>query len=261
MNSNASGVGSPDPVSGRDAIRAAYQDDERAGDYIRSRYEDDPFGRATHEHQVRVLARLITSLGARRVLEVATGPARLTVHVPRLEQGVGVEQSLAMIRRAEERLRACGRDDWRLEQGDAFELPYKSGEFDLAMSFKLVRHFERPERIRLLTNLRAAVRPGGHVVIDVPNDVAYRWLYRKWGVKRGWIDDYWLTPDQFQDEASEAGFSDVRLKPIQPLITAQYYCWSYLWRASPAASRALGRALEVAPWGEPLEWMAVCRCG
>jgi SAM-dependent methyltransferase len=166
-----------------------------------------------------------------------------------------------MIRHAEQRLHLFGRDDWRLEQGDAFDLSYKSGEFDVALSFKLVRHFDRPERVRLLQNLRAAVRPGGRVLIDVPNDVAYRWLHRKWGVDRGWIDDYWLTPERFREEAGDAGFSGVRLHPVQPLIRAQYYCWAHLWRVWPGASLACGRALERVPWGQPLEWIAECRCG
>ncbi len=251
----------PDVVSGRHAVNAAYQDASRAKEYIRSRYEDDPFGRATHEHQVRLLRRIITRLGARHVLEVAPGPARLTVHLPRVDRGVAVEQSPAMIRVATERLSAFGRDDWQIEQGDAFALPYQAGEFDLALSFKLVRHFDRSDRQRLLENLRNAVRSGGHVLLDVPNELACRWLHRKWGVEKGWIEDHWFSINEFRAEARQAGFADVRFYPVQPLITAQYYCWSQLWRIWPRGARVVGRSLERVAWGQPLEWLAVCRCG
>jgi SAM-dependent methyltransferase len=247
-------------VSGHDAICAAYQQDALATDYISSRYENDPFGRATHEHQVRRLRRILSGLRAKRVLEVAPGPARLTVHLPRVEEGVGVEQSPAMIRVARERLRQFGRDDWRVQQGDAFDLPFRSREFDVAMSFKLLRHFDHAHRGRLMDNMRKAVRPGGHILLDVANATAYRWLHRKWGVEKGWIDDYWFTADEFRAEAREAGFVAVDLHPIQPAIGAQYYCWSHLWRHWRAPARALGRALEYWPGGEPLEWIAVCRC-
>lgn len=247
-------------VSGREAVRDAYRQDNLADDYIRSRYESDPFGRATHDHQVRLLRKILTRLHSKRVLEVAPGPARLTVHLPRVEYGCAIEQSLAMIRLAEERLREFGRDDWRVQQGDAFELPFQSGEFDTALSFKLIRHFDRDERLRLLDNLRQAVAPGGYVILDVANDTAYRWLHAKWGVTNAWIDDYWFTAASFRDEAREAGFVDVQLHPVQPMIQAQYYCWCHATRRWPAGARALGRALEQIPWGQPLEWIAVCKC-
>jgi SAM-dependent methyltransferase len=184
----------------------------------------------------------------------------LTVHLPRVDYGCAVEQSPAMLRVAEERLAAYSRTDWVLQQGDAFDLPFQAGEFDAAMAFKLVRHFDRADRLRLLANLRRAVRPGGHVILDVANDAAYRWLHAKWGVTKSWIDDYWFRPDSLRSEMREAGLADIVLWPVQPWIWAQYYCWCHLPRVSPAAARAAGRALEHCPWGEPLEWIAVCRC-
>lgn len=260
MENNSKPSSTPSAVSGREAIRAAYQEDTRADDYISTRYENDPMGRANHDHQVRVLRRLVSQHGIKQLLEVATGPARLTVHLPRLELGVGVEQSPAMIRVAQERLKSFGRDDWRVEQGDAFHLPYQSREFDATISFKLVRHFDRPDRILLLQSMQRAVRPRGHVILDVANDVAYRWLYAKWGLEKGWIADYWLTPDDFRQEAREAGFGRVRLIPIQPSISLQYYCWAHLHRVSPLLASGVGRVLEHWPVGQPLEWIAVCEC-
>jgi SAM-dependent methyltransferase len=247
-------------VSGHGAICAAYRDEAKADDYIRSRYESDPFGRATHEHQVRRLQRILTVLAPKRMLEVAPGPGRLTVHLPRVEQGIGVEQSPAMIRVAEQRLREFGREDWRIQQGDAFDLPFRSREFDVAMSFKLLRHFDRSNRLRLMDNLRNSVRPGGHIILDVANVTAYRWLHRKWGIEKGWIDDYWFTAEDFRAEMRDADVSSVKFYPIQPAIAAQYYCWSRLARLSGAVARCVGRGLEWWPWGEPLEWIAVCRC-
>jgi SAM-dependent methyltransferase len=247
-------------VSGRDDICAAYQDEDRAGAYIHSRYEDDPFGKATHEHQVRRLRRILHGLRAARVLEVATGPGRVTVHLPRVEAGIGVEQSPAMIRIARERLRRYGRDDWSVQQGDAFDLPFRNHEFDTALSFKLLRHFARDDRHQLLTNMRSAVRCGGHVIFDVANASAYRWLHAKWGIEQGWIDDFWFTEREIRAELRDFGFGKVTLYPVQPMIAAQYYCWSRLWRISRPAALGVGRLLEWCPWGQPLEWIAVCQC-
>lgn len=249
----------PGVVSGRDAIREAYRKETRAGDYIKSRYEEDPFGRATHEHQLRVLRRVFGTLVPKRVLEVATGPARVTAELPRVESGLGIEQSPAMIELAEKRLREFGRDDWKIQQGDAFDLAFDA-EFDLAMSFKLIRHFDRPDRMRLMANLRKAVRPGGHVVFDVAHESANRWLYAKWGLERGWIDDFWFSPESIRQEVLEAGFAAVTLHPVQPAVRAQYYCWAHLWRFSRASAHVVARLLERLPSSFPLEWVAVCRC-
>lgn len=260
MTSTTKSNSDADIVSGQDAVRDVYRQDELADDYIRSRYESDFFGRATHDHQVRILRRIITDLHAKRVLEVAPGPARLTVHLPRVEYGCAVEQSPAMIRNAEKRLQSYGRDDWHLREGDAFDLPFRSGEFDIAMAFKLVRHFDRTDRLRLLDNMRRAVRSGGHVILDVANDAAYGWLHAKWGLTIDWIDDFRFTQSLFLAEMCDAGFTDVRLYPVQPLIQAQYYCWCHLPRLSRALARGVGRMLEWYPWGQPFEWIAVCRC-
>jgi cyclopropane fatty-acyl-phospholipid synthase-like methyltransferase len=247
-------------VSGREAVCDAYRRDDLADDYIRSRYESSSFGNATHRCQVRTLRRVLTRLGVKRLLEVAPGPARLTVHLPRVEFGCAVEQSPAMIRNAEERLEKYGRDDWQVEQGDAFDLRFQSGEFDAALAFKLIRHFEREERRRLVDSMRGAVKSSGNLVFDVANENAYKWLHAKWGVEKGWIDDFWFTRKSIRDEMREFGFDRVELHPVQPAISAQYYCWTYLTKVSRGAANVFGAVLDRLPVGEPLEWIAVCRC-
>lgn len=250
----------PGVVTGRAAVAEAYQQHELAEDYIQSRYESDGFGRATHNHQVRLLSRIIADIKPKRLLEVAPGPARLTVHLPHVEYGCAVEQSPAMLKIAAERLKKFGRDEWHLQQGDAFDLPFQTAEFDAALTFKLIRHFDRADRLKLLENLRRAVKPKGYLIFDVANEVAYRWLHKKWGVGDSWIDDFWFTPESIRSEMSDAGFGPVQLHPVQPVIQAQYYCWSQLPRVSHTMARAFGRVLEYSQWGQPLEWIAVCRC-
>jgi SAM-dependent methyltransferase len=248
-------------ITGKQAIAEAYQQDKLADDYVRSRYQSDPFGHALHQRQVRLLRRIVRRLGVRRLLEVAPGPARLTVELPPVEFACAVEQSAAMLRVAREQLEARGNRTWNLIQGDAFQLPLEARQFDLVMSFKLLRHFGPEDRVALLRNVRRVLRPQGHFVLDVPHEPACRWLHAKWGVEgKGWIDDYWFTADQFRREMREAGFPHVRLFPVHPALKLQYYLWAYVWRASPLAARAAGRLLEAVSVGLPLEWIALCRC-
>lgn len=247
-------------VSGPESVRQAYRRDELADEYVRSRYESDPFGRALHERQVRVLRRVIRRLGIRRLLEVAPGPGRLTVHVPKVARACAVEQSPAMLRVARERLLAHGRNDWELIEGDAFRLPLADSSFDMVMSFKLLRHFDEDHRRLLLAEARRVLVSEGYLVLDVANSAAYRWLHAKWGVEHGWIDDYWFTASAFRREMQDAGFKAVWMRPVHTAVIAQHYCWAYLHRLSAPAARLAGRMLQHSPFGQPLEWLAVCQC-
>ena len=64
-------------------------------------------------------------------------------------------------------VRAC---EPRLVQADAFQLPFKT-PFDLVYSFRLIRHFERPDRLRLYRQIAAVLRPGGRLVFDAVNEL------------------------------------------------------------------------------------------
>src|SRR5687768_6901320 len=97
-----------EPIKGRDAIRAAYCDEALVADYIVSRYSGDPFGREVHNRQAALVRWIVRQSRVERLLEVACGPARLTVHAPRVPYACAIEQSPAMLREAEKRLKSHG---------------------------------------------------------------------------------------------------------------------------------------------------------
>jgi|SRR2546426_5989519 len=109
--------------AGRERIRTIYQRDDIAEDYIQSRYGREPFGRALHECQARLLRNVLSRQQVRKLLEIAPGPARHTVYASATECAYGVDQSAAMLRLAKARLAEFGADGWRLVRGDAFHLP------------------------------------------------------------------------------------------------------------------------------------------
>jgi ubiquinone/menaquinone biosynthesis C-methylase UbiE len=246
--------------SGREGIQLPYQKDDIAEDYIQSRYDRDPFGRALHERQARLLRKVVSCRQVRKLLEIAPGPARLTVYASATEFAYGVEQSAAMLRLAKARLAEFGVEGWRLVRGDAFHLPFWEDTFDFVMCFKLIRHFARDDRLALLAEIRRALQPGGHLLLDVVNEPANRWLHAKWGVSDRWIDDYWFTEDTFKAEMRDAGFRVVTMYPVHPALPLQYYIWTYLGRLAPSIAQVVSRTLEIVTPREPLEWMALCAC-
>jgi SAM-dependent methyltransferase len=247
-------------LKGRQEIQAAYRSDEMASGYIDSRYGRDPFGKALHDRQARLVGHLVSPRTAHRLLEIASGPARLTIYASASESACVVEQSPAMLRQAKTRLDACGLHEWRLVRGDAFRLPMRKGAFDFVMCFKLIRHFSRDERLTLLSEIKRVLMPGGHLLLDVVNASANRWLHEKWGVTTQWIDDYWFSEAEFRAEMRDAGFRVASMYAVHPGLRAQYYTWNHLWRISPVAARFVSRALEVGTDRNPLEWLALCAC-
>lgn len=245
-------------VKGRIDIKSAYQDQALADDYIKARFED-PFGAEFHRQQLERINRAIQRADPRSLLEIACGPARLTPSLRRVEQSVAVEQSPAMIARAVERLRRLGATHWRLIKGDGFEMPFRDASFDMVVTARFIRHFDRSDRQRLYAGVRRVLRPGGWLVFDVAHGPAYRWLLSKWGVAGSWVDDFWFERDEFVAEIRENGFAVESLDPVHSHVRVQHYLYSYAHPRLPRLARTLSRSITRVGSGNAYEWVAVCR--
>ena len=62
-------------------------------------------------------------------------------------------------------------------QGDIYRMPFRTGEFDFAMSFGVLHHLPDPRSGFL--SLSRAVRPGGDMLIWVYGYKGMRWTYRR----------------------------------------------------------------------------------
>jgi ubiquinone/menaquinone biosynthesis C-methylase UbiE len=245
-------------MSGREEIREAYRDDRVARQYVGARFVE-PLGAALHARQAQALTRLIRAHRPRRVLEIAPGPARLTVDVsPVIEgQAVIVEASAQMLAEARRRL-APANGRWRFLQGDAFHLPL-GPVFDLVYVFRLIRHFEAPERAELYRQIARVVRPGGRLMFDAVNEAvsaplracAYPGEFAHY--------DALMRPDVLAAELAGAGFEVTSLEGVQ----CRYTTLTRIQTLVAPRSRGIARlAIELTDrfgGGEPLEWIVTCR--
>lgn len=242
---------------GAHAIREAYRDEGVARHYIDERFRQ-PLGRLLHERQAEALRQTLARLAPTRVLEIAPGPARLTTEVAPFFDGAGIvmDASAQMLDVARQRLRDVGAPRWRCVQGDAFVLPFAE-RFDLVYSFRLIRHFEQDDRVRIYRAIAGALRPGGTLVFDAVNRDVSEPLRAKDPDSYKHYDGL-VTPDELRAELAQAGLTieslegvqhryDV-LRAVQVLVAPR--AEALAWQAVRLVDR-LG--------GAPLEWIVTCR--
>lgn len=245
-------------ITGQTDLRRAYQDGQVAREYVGRRFES-PLGSLLHRRQVDVVASVIAKQGVRRAVEIAPGPARVSVDVlSGLESAVLIDASAQMLSEAARRLRERGvRTPVHLVQADAFQLPLVD-RHDLVYSFRLIRHFERSDRLRLYAQIRSLLKPGGWLVFDAVNTVVSAPLRAKAAPGEYAHYDALLTPGEIRDELREAGFDTVGLEGVQYRFGLLQQIQYLVAPRSDGLARGL-MAIVDKTGGPPLEWVVTCR--
>jgi SAM-dependent methyltransferase len=250
-------------IGGREDLQKAYQDDRVAREYVATRFTS-PLGALLHARQTGVVQRLIQEQGIERAAEIAPGPARLTVDIaPLLKHVTLLDASAQMLGEARRRLAGRGlavdSGAFQFIQADAFKLPLKA-QLELVYSFRLIRHFERADRLRLYGQIAGILKPGGFLVFDAVNEVVSAPL--RANAKPGEYQHYdaLLRPDALTEELRESGFTVVSLTGVQYRYGAMMATQVYVAPRSATLARAAMQVLDRLG-GEPLEWVVVCRRG
>ncbi len=239
-------------------IQKAYQSEQIAREYIARRFQS-PLGALLHSRQVRAVQRLIDGQSIEHAAEIAPGPARLTVDIaPHLKSITLIDASAQMLGEARRRLTEHGVEQRaRFLRADAFRLPV-SDRLKLVYTFRLIRHFERADRLRLYREIAGILAPRGWLVFDAVNrDVSEPLRAR---AKPGEYEhfDALLQPEELRDELRESGFELVELTGVERRYSALAMCQVYVAPRSAALARG---AMEVIDrlGGAPLEWIVSCR--
>jgi SAM-dependent methyltransferase len=223
-----------------------------AAGYVQGRFVSE-LHRILHERQVAAVQRLIDRGQPESILEVAPGPGRVTRCVRPSGRLVCLEFNEGMI---EQGRKAC---DSRVEwvRGNAFQLPFET-MFDLAYTFRFVRHFHRADRERLYAELRRVIRPGGWLVLDAVNERVSRPL-REARPEEYPVYDKLYRPEELKEELTGAGFSEVRLEPVQKFWSLQARSQVLVGPRAAWLNRLIINALERVPRGDGMEWIVTCR--
>lgn len=143
-----------------------------------------------------------------RVLDVGCGTGYATEALLREVRVVhGLDQSVHQLERAYEKFGKAGRV--RFYVGDAEQLPFRSGSFDVVWSSGSIEYW--PDPVSTLVELRRVTRPGGQVLVVGPNEPNTR-------VMRRVASAIMLFYDRGEAERmfAEAGFGSVEHREMGP---------------------------------------------
>lgn len=240
MSDSSTGTPPPGQAPGKkEAVEAMFDDIAPRYDLL-NRILSMGIDQSWRDEAVRMLA----DDRPKRILDVATGTGDLAVKALDLDPDtvVGVDISEEMLARGREKIDALGLSDRvTLRRGDAEKLPFSDAQFDAALVAFGVRNFED---LRCgLEEIRRVLRPGAplvvlefsrpsafpikqlyyfysHAILPVvgrlvsKNPAAYRYLPAS--------VDVFPAGERFADELREAGYTDVRIKPLTFGIASIY---------------------------------------
>jgi ubiquinone/menaquinone biosynthesis C-methylase UbiE len=250
--SSAGRAAASPPLSTEDDIQAAYSSPTVAQEYVARRFKNELHG-LLHDRQVSAVQRVMDRTRPRRILEIAPGPGRVTRDLRPTGRLTCLEFNEGMI---EQGRSACGaKAEW--VRGNGFALPF-GPEFELVYSFRFVRHFHREDRERLYAQVRRALLPGGHFVLDAVNERVSRPL-REANPAEYPIYDKLYTAEALRKELAGAGLEVVTLTPVQKFLRLQGLSQTFLGPRARWLNRLVIRGLERVAWGDGLEWIVTCR--
>jgi ubiquinone/menaquinone biosynthesis C-methylase UbiE len=181
------------------------------------------------------------SVDGLRVLEVGAGSGRDGIHLAGSgAKVVSLDYSLPSLRMIRSQLE--GRTFVKLCCGDAFDLPFADGTFDIVFHQGLLEHFRNPDD--LITENRRVLRAGGLLLVDVPQKYHYYTLVKHVLIAMGRWFAGWET------EFSIGGLERI-LRDHSFSIVSSYGEWLNppIWyRMLRRAAFAVGIRMPMYPW-------------
>lgn len=190
-------------------IKNHYDSENLIQGYIRNRFEN-PLGKFLHERETSIVNKFISRYEAKKVLDLACGPGRLTVDI-NAEKGFAFDHAKNMLKIAKKRLEARDKT-WTYLQGDAFKLKLKD-KFDLIYSFRFFRHFDEKDRKKLLKNVYNHLDVNGIFITDMAN-LRFRDRSIKSSSEKIQVVDFKIRKKDFIKELEDAGFKILEVETV-----------------------------------------------
>lgn len=157
------------------------------------------------------LAQRINALSPRESLEAGSGHGLTSLLIDgRRSRRVLLDREIYPLATAGELFAEQG-ETAEFVGGDLFSLPFAAGSFDVVFNSGVLEHFGYTGRWNALAEMLRVVRPGGSVLVGLPNHYSYPYRYAYLSRKKR---NRWPYPDEHRlyDLAAEAGETGI---PVQ----------------------------------------------
>lgn len=196
-------------VKGEEVMKGRWNDRGIAEHYTQNRFSE-PVWEFMHKKEVRVVNELIKP--GMKILDLATGPARVAKDLKGEFSGVAVDYAEEMLEVAKKLLDGA---KWKIQKEDAFALSFPDKTFDLVTSFRFVRHFEKSDRIRIYNEVKRVLKDDGLFVFEALNKKMDKTLFKPQNTgaaDKSIYDELYLKEDLVK-ELNENGFEIVKIVP------------------------------------------------
>lgn len=245
------------PITSVDGIKGFYDDPNVVDSYLKKRTAQ-PLSSVLHQLQVGFITQVIESRSVAQLLDLAPGPARLSAELKPPPLAVAMDFSPNMLREARRRTLAQGKE-WRLVQGDGYELPFAEESFDLVYSLRFIRRFDRPRRDKLYAEVKRVLRPAGLFIMDAQNRaVALPYRVAR-GLEKYPVYDELFLRHELVSELEENGFGVIQLEGMIRRFALQFRLNRLRHLRLSAPARFLIRLLEYTNDANPSTWMVLCQ--
>lgn len=147
--------------------------------------------------RLRATAAVLDCRPGHKILDAGCGAGNLMEQLKGLDvTGVDISETLL----AQARARTSGQEGARVLFGNAEALPFDDDTFDRAVCSEILEHVLHPEAV--LAELRRVVKPGGRIVLTVPNEELIsltKKLVLLAGLKKTVSGDYEMSDDMLSE--------------------------------------------------------------
>lgn len=208
-------------IKGLKDLRDQYRQPEFVDRYEKKRFSSF-LGKLTHDMEIKATKSVLEPIHPSKLLEIAVGPGRISKDIDFFDVGVGIDTSKPMLEIAKKYVRD---NRWDFLNADVMKMPFHNNSFDAIVTFRLIRHFTKEERIRAYQEIRRVLIDGGILIMDALNnntgiitklfDKIYIFATRLITGTSETTYDCRYTREELKKELLEAGFE---LKSIHGIV-------------------------------------------
>lgn len=166
-----------------------------------------------------------------RTLEIGSGPGAITALLAKLRgcRSIGLDISEEAVRYAQGLARFIG-SKAEFVRGDAFRLPFSDNSFDVVFSTGVIEHWPEKQTFSSVKEHARVVKPGGLVIISVPNLLNLPLTYHK--IRTG--KRFHAYPERsytiwgLRSLVRKAGLTPLTCSGFAPSISLEWYIWAGL---------------------------------